>query len=63
MTDLGFRNACVHPLSALLTLIALCAGLGMGQVAAAATIHAVGVENQYANVISQIGGEYVSVTA
>ena len=63
MTDLGFRNARIHPASALLSLVALCAGLGTTQVAAAATIHAVGIENQYANVISQIGGEYVSVTA
>ena len=46
-----------------LFLLVLCAGLGMARVAAAATIHAVGVESQYANVVGQIGGEYVTVTA
>jgi zinc/manganese transport system substrate-binding protein len=46
-----------------LSLIALCAGFGSIQVATAATIHAVGVENEYANVIGQIGGEYVTVSA
>ena len=49
--------------TALPPLVVLCAGLGMAPVAAAATIHAVGIENQYANVIGQIGGEYVTVTA
>lgn len=46
-------------------MLTICLGLGMSQyaAAAAATIHAVGVENQYANVISQIGGQYVTVSA
>ncbi|MHB1321778.1 MAG: metal ABC transporter solute-binding protein, Zn/Mn family [Acidithiobacillus ferrivorans] len=48
---------------ALLPLIALFAGLGMAQMATAATIYAVGVENEYADVISQIGGGYVTVSA
>lgn len=47
----------------ILPLVALLAGLGMVQIAAADTIHAVGVENEYANVIGQIGGEYVTVSA
>jgi len=35
-----------------------------GEAAASSTVlHAVGVENQYADVISQIGGKYVEVTA
>ena len=47
----------------ILPLVVLLAGLEMAQIAAADTIHAVGVENEYANVISQIGGEYVTVSA
>ncbi len=48
--------------AALMVLLAGCGGaslaaVGKGQIAA------VGAENQYANVISQIGGRYVSVTA
>lgn len=49
--------------SPLLSVLALLLGLGTAQVASAAAIHAVGVENQYANVISQIGGKYVQVSA
>lgn len=41
----------------------LVAGMGLAQFAVAGTIHAVGVENQYANVIAQIGGPYVQVSA
>ena len=40
-----------------------CVGLGMAQAAPATTIRAVGVENVYANVIGQIGGKYVTVSA
>ncbi len=47
----------------LLSVLTLLLGLGTAQLAAASTIHAVGVENQYANVISQIGGKYVQVSA
>lgn len=47
----------------LLSALTLLLGLGSIQIAAASTIHAVGVENQYANVISQIGGKYVQVSA
>lgn len=34
-----------------------------GEVEAAPLLHAIGVENQYADVIAQIGGKYVAVTA
>jgi len=46
-----------------LPMLSLLLGLGAAQMAAADTIHAIGVENQYANVISQIGGKYVQVSA
>lgn len=36
---------------------------GRGSVAAAKQIAAVGAENQYGNVISQVGGQYVAVTS
>ncbi|MCB8880717.1 zinc ABC transporter substrate-binding protein [Acidisoma cellulosilytica] len=46
-----------------LTAIALTATLGLvAQARAAAAIQAVGVENEYADVIGQIGGTYVHVT-
>ena len=53
-------------------LVASCVGVAAaiaggsaptGQAARGGVISAVGAENQYANVISQIGGRYVSVTA
>ena len=46
-----------------LTLVALLAGCGAssGSDAANGKIIAVGAENEYANVIGQIGGRYVSV--
>jgi len=57
-------------LTLLLVLVAACAAGcgGGGQSATAggvagATIYAVGAENEYANVIEQIGGKYVKVTA
>ncbi len=37
--------------------------IGCGHALAAGTINAVGVENEYADVISQIGGKYVQVSA
>lgn len=37
--------------------------IGCGHALAAGSINAVGVENEYADVISQIGGRYVQVTA
>ena len=46
--------------------VAGCGGGGQGNTAggvAGATISAVGAENEYANVIEQIGGKYVKVTA
>jgi zinc/manganese transport system substrate-binding protein len=45
--------------AALITL----AGCGGSRAAASGTISAVGAENEYANVLSQIGGRYVHVTA
>lgn len=50
----------------LLPLAAIMASLlGYSQIshAADAPIHAIGIENQYADVISQIGGKYVEVTS
>ncbi|MBU2739960.1 zinc ABC transporter solute-binding protein [Acidithiobacillus sp. ATCC 19703] len=55
------RHACAG--RRFLPLLSLLVGLGAAQMAAADTIHAVGVENEYANVISQIGGKYVEVSA
>jgi zinc/manganese transport system substrate-binding protein len=37
--------------------------MGSGSASAAGFLHAVGVENEYADVIAQIGGRYVRVTA
>jgi zinc/manganese transport system substrate-binding protein len=54
------------PATGLLVLcaaIAGCASSGQGATATAGTIVAVGAENQYANVIQQVGGRYVKVTA
>ena len=48
------------------TLLVLIAGVGAGSSAprpSAGTVMAVGAENEYANVIGQIGGRYVSVDA
>lgn len=48
------------------TLVVLIAGAATGSSAprpSAATVRAVGAENEYANVIGQIGGRYVSVNA
>jgi zinc/manganese transport system substrate-binding protein len=58
-------------LAVVLVLVAVCAaGCGgggqnttAGRGSSNATINAVGAENQYANVIEQIGGKYVKVTA
>jgi zinc/manganese transport system substrate-binding protein len=56
------------PVTGRLSLVALCAAVLAGCAGAAAShgpgqIAAVGAENEYANVISQLGGKYVSVTA
>jgi zinc/manganese transport system substrate-binding protein len=51
------------PIVALLcVLVAGCGGVGSG-VTAGGAIVAVGAENQYANVIEQVGGRYVKVSA
>ncbi len=58
----AYRHVAVRclPFAAALTVIA---GVGHASGAASGLIAAVGAENEYANVISQIGGRYVSVTA
>ncbi|MFZ2052328.1 MAG: zinc ABC transporter substrate-binding protein [Solirubrobacteraceae bacterium] len=56
------RRACFA--AALLSAAALLAGCGSGGAASSSgKILAVGAENEYANVISQIGGSYVQTTA
>ena len=64
MTSLRYRSA----LPVLVSLVAAVAAAGCGATAAGKTagngpITAVGAENEYADVISQIGGRYVTVTA
>ena len=50
--------------SALLLSATLSAGLGLARPAlAAGPVHAVGIENEYADVIAQIGGPYVSTSS
>ncbi|MEY2342782.1 zinc ABC transporter substrate-binding protein [Acidithiobacillus sp. IBUN Pt1247-S3] len=51
------------PLRRSLAIGLACSALFAGVAHAAGSIRAVGVENEYANVISQIGGEYVQVRA
>jgi zinc/manganese transport system substrate-binding protein len=51
------------PLVALLALVPVIAGCGSTGQAAGGLIDAVGAENEYANVIEQIGGKYVKTTA
>ena len=51
------------PLVALLALVPVVAGCGSTGQAAGGLIDAVGAENEYANVIEQIGGRYVKTTA
>jgi zinc/manganese transport system substrate-binding protein len=56
-------SAVVAALCAGMLGLAACGGAGSGTSSKASVLRAVGVENEYANVISQIGGPYVSVTA
>jgi zinc/manganese transport system substrate-binding protein len=56
------RNFAAPIVAALCVLIAGCGGSGSG-VTAGGAIVAVGAENQYANVIEQVGGRYVKVSA
>ncbi|HWC86735.1 MAG TPA: hypothetical protein VG388_09360, partial [Solirubrobacteraceae bacterium] len=51
------------PLMLALAMAALIAGCGSASGARPGTVFAVGAENEYANVIGQIGGKYVTVTA
>ncbi len=58
----AIRRACLA--AALLSAAALLAGCGSGGAASSSgKILAVGAENEYANVISQVGGSYVQTTA
>jgi zinc/manganese transport system substrate-binding protein len=45
------------------TLLSACSGVASGAPAAPGTIVAIGAENEYASVISQVGGKYVQATA
>jgi zinc/manganese transport system substrate-binding protein len=45
------------------TFLAACSGAASGAPNASGTIVAIGAENEYANVLSQIGGKYVQVSA
>ncbi|MGF6507640.1 metal ABC transporter solute-binding protein, Zn/Mn family [Paraburkholderia sp. 32] len=53
----------IGSLSAALVLLAVHQGSAMAASAAAGVINAIGVENEYADVIAQIGGKYVQVSA
>jgi zinc/manganese transport system substrate-binding protein len=57
------RNRARRPRHAFLALLALATTAGSAMAASPNVIHAVGVENEYADVISQIGGQYVQVGA
>lgn len=61
-TTLGARAAVAAALAALCALIAGCGGVATSATTGGA-IEAVGAENQYANVIAQVGGRYVKVSA
>jgi zinc/manganese transport system substrate-binding protein len=60
---LSVRLEAARRLAALLIPTLLVAGCGSSSPAKAGRIVAVGAENEYANVISQIGGKYVSASA
>jgi zinc/manganese transport system substrate-binding protein len=53
-----YKHATASAISVALTL-----AIGLSTAWAAAPIQAIGIENQYANVIQQIGGRYVSTTS
>jgi zinc/manganese transport system substrate-binding protein len=58
-------NGWTMALAGTLTVLSVTAlhGVARAQTAAPGVINAIGVENEYADVISQIGGKYVQVTA
>ena len=58
-----FRRWSVVLLAAALALVTAACGSSAGAKVGQGQVAAVGAENQYANVISQIGGKYVAVTA
>jgi zinc/manganese transport system substrate-binding protein len=55
--------AAVRAALAALAILAAAAASGCGGAPAGGPLRAVGVESQYADVISQIGGSFVSVVA
>jgi len=57
------RKTMVGSLSAALLALAVHQGSAMAASAAPGVINAIGVENEYADVIAQIGGKYVQVSA
>jgi zinc/manganese transport system substrate-binding protein len=59
----AFPRRLVTALVATLGLTVVISGCGSASAARPGTIAAVGAENEYANVISQIGGKYVTVSA
>jgi zinc/manganese transport system substrate-binding protein len=59
----GGRRLIVGVLALLLAILIAACGADAGGTTAGGKILAVGAENQYANVIEQIGGRYVKVSA
>jgi zinc/manganese transport system substrate-binding protein len=57
------RRTMIGGLSAVLITLAVYQGNAMAASAAPGVINAIGVENEYADVIAQIGGKYVQVSA
>lgn len=57
------RNGVIYYLTAILVLTAIPAASSLAASTAPGLINAIGVENEYADVISQIGGKYVHVSA
>ncbi|MBO0702788.1 MAG: zinc ABC transporter substrate-binding protein [Candidatus Dormibacteraeota bacterium] len=60
--DVARHRLLIPPLVALAAVLAMACGAGSGS-GLTGKIQAVGAENEYANVLSQIGGRYVQVTA
>jgi zinc/manganese transport system substrate-binding protein len=57
------RGAALLAVGTLATALSACSGAASGAQNTTGTIVAVGAENEYANVLSQIGGKYVQVSA
>jgi zinc/manganese transport system substrate-binding protein len=63
MSSLNTRSRMIFGLAAVLLLTAFHTASAFAASSAPGVIDAIGVENEYADVISQIGGKYVQVTA